>query len=469
MFPPYGLCRCSHRECGWIEFANRVALRNGWYSLSVPGYWLLTWEEVDHYSTWTFSGRPVFHYTACEVSEDMHTCACGKTLRGSSTKCRRCAALQELGLNASASADSIKSAYRLQVKKWHPDLHGKNKVRQSAFEERTKRINIAYKFLTTPSKGGGGTTPPRSPATPEPSRPQSSSTTFKSANRQAARSTKSQQPTDDKQQPLKSITTHRGRKRSSRQATAEYPQRDFNPWKTAFDINLINGTKAAKGLKKWANHEAERRASNIAFAASSCKSLGIEPNLQGYSLPEDAHADVLKSLWGGSVPNVMERTHAAKSDNQLFKRMENIKKAVETFANGIEQRNAKVATQDGGFIVSLKDVRERCIHLSTSIATASALIKREYIQPLRLADCCIELVYELEETRGLSQAECHELIKCALLAHGCTDEDVTPFDVYSVDRGTIRAKKEALVKRVLDSVNIMAQVMQNSKRHNVGS
>jgi hypothetical protein len=120
-----------------------------------------------------------------------------------------------------------------------------------------------------------------------------------------------------------------------------------------------------------------------------------------------------------------------------------------------------LATQEGGFIVSLNDVRERCIHLSTSIATASALVKREYIQPLKLADCCIELVWKLEETHGLSQAECHALIKCALLAHGCTVEDVAPFDDGSVERGTIRAKKEALAKRVLDSVNIMAQVIQN--------
>lgn len=376
----------------------------------------------------------------------MGVCKCGKTVRGSAKQCRRCAALQDLGLNASASAGSFKSAYRLQVKKWHPDLHGKNKAQQSAFEERTKRINIAYKSLTASSKRGDVPPSPREPAT-----------------------TKSPQRTGEKQQPLKSSTTHRGRKRSSRQATAKYPQRGFNPWKTAFDIELINGSKAATGLKKWTSHEAAQRASAIDFAVNSFKSYGIEPKLKGYSLPEDACADVLKSLWSHSVPNVMERTHAVKSDNQLLKRMENIKKSVEKFVIGIEQRKATLSTQDGGFVVSLSDVRERCIQLSNSIATTLALVKREYMQPLKLADCCIGLVWELEETHGLSQAECHELIKCALLAHGCTDEDVAPFGTGSVDRGTIRAKKEALVKKVLDSANVIAQVMQEIKRQNVGS
>jgi hypothetical protein len=220
-------------------------------------------------------------------------------------------------------------------------------------------------------------------------------------------------------------------------------------------------------LKKWISHEAARRASVIAYAVSSCKRLGIEPTLENFAMPEDAHADVLKMLWGGSVPNVTVRTNAAKSDKQLLGWMEAMRKSVETFANGIKKR--RLVTQDGGFIVSLNGVYERCIHLVTSIAEVSTLVMREYVQPFKLADCCIELVWDLEENRGLSQAECHQLIKWALLAHGCTAEDVAPFDEGSVDRGTIRAKKEALAKKLLDGVNIMAQAMQNRKRQNVRS
>jgi hypothetical protein len=80
---------------------------------------------------------------------------------------------------------------------------------------------------------------------------------------------------------------------------------------------------------------------------------------------------------------------------------------------------------------------------------------------LKLADCCTELVWELEENRGLSQAECHALIKCALLSHGCTE--VAPFDAGAVKRTTIRAKKNAFVKGLQDSYDVISQVFQNPK------
>ena len=110
-----------------------------------------------------------------------------------------------------------------------------------------------------------------------------------------------------------------------------------------------------------------------------------------------------------------------------------------------------------------------CIALSNSIAETASSIERKYIYPLDLVDCCIGLVWELEELCGLSQAECHALVKCALLAHGCTEEEVSPFDKGSVDRGTIRAKKVAFAKRILDSVNAIAQVRQGNMRNNARS
>lgn len=363
----------------------------------------------------------------------MGVCRCGRKVGGNGKQCRRCSALQELGLEAGASASAIKSRYRLQVKEWHPDLHGKNKARQLAAEEKTKRINIAYRFLTAPSKRGDVPHHPRSPATTEHSRPHASSAPVKKG-------------------PLKE---------------APYPHRDFREWEAQFMKQPINGSKAGDGLKKWIAHETAQRASDIAFMVNNCRSLGVEPNLKTYPKPEDARADVMRSLWRGSVPNLNERTLVAKSDVQFLEQMEKLKVSLDSLAKRITRRNATLVTQDGVFHLSLEDVLHRCIHLSTAITTVSALVRREYIQPLKLADCCIALVWELEKKHHLSQAECHELIKHALLAHGCTE--TAPFDIGSVDRGTIRARKEALANKVLDSVNVIAQVMQESKRQNVGS
>ena len=67
----------------------------------------------------------------------------------------------------------------------------------------------------------------------------------------------------------------------------------------------------------------------------------------------------------------------------------------------------------------------------------------------------MSLVINMEDTCGLSQKECHALIECALLAHGCTPEEVTDFAEENVERGTIRAKKEAIRKRFLESLQVI--------------
>lgn len=53
-----------------------------------------------------------------------------------------------LGIAKSASADEIKSAYRKQAKKYHPDLHPDDK----AAEEKFKEVNEAYEVLSDPDK-----------------------------------------------------------------------------------------------------------------------------------------------------------------------------------------------------------------------------------------------------------------------------------------------------------------------------
>ncbi len=370
---------------------------------------------------------------------------------GIGKQCRRCAALQELGLTHGANEKSIRSAYIGQVKAWHPDRHMKTKAQQLAADEKTKRINVAYKFLTAPSKKGDAPSSRRSTGTP-------------------ASPSRTTHGTGDSQQPPKgSSATRTKRSRSSRQAVPSYPQRDFIAWKAAFDELPMGRTKAAEGLKKWINSEAAQRASTIAFLINSCKQYGIAPNLNGFARPEDARDDVMKRLWNGSVPNVKERTSAIDSDKRFIKKMDEMRESVVSFTEDIQRRSAQLPTQDGGFYLSLDNVRKSCIHLSALLSTASLLVKREYVQPVRLADCCTELVWHLEAMHGLSQAECHALIKCALLAYGCTKEQVTPFDTRSVKRGTIRAKKEALAKKILEGANVIAQVMQENKRQSVGS
>lgn len=380
----------------------------------------------------------------------MSICKCGRKTVGSGKQCRRCAALNELGLKAGASEASIKSAYRAQIKAWHPDRQGKNAARQLAAEENAKRINAAYKYLTSSSKRRGDFPDKSSAASP-------------------ASPMRDTHGDRNQKKPEASGAARAKVSRRSRQSTPTYPQRDFIAWKAAFEKLPMGRTKAKVGMEKWIRHEAATRNSAIAYQLEFCKKLGVEPNLKGYAKPEDSRADVLNSLWSGSVPNVEERTRAIKSDKQFLESMEQLRNSVDKFASIIQARNAKLRTQDGGFTLTLDPVRESCIQLSTSIATASAFVKREYMQPLKLADCCIGLVWQLEEKHGLAQSESHELIKFALLAHGCTKDQVAPFDDGSVDRGTIRAKKEALVKKTLDSANVIALVMQDIKNQNGGS
>ena len=53
-----------------------------------------------------------------------------------------------LGLEADASADDIKKAYRQMAKKYHPDLHPDD----PGIVEKMNEINEAYDMLTNPSK-----------------------------------------------------------------------------------------------------------------------------------------------------------------------------------------------------------------------------------------------------------------------------------------------------------------------------
>jgi curved DNA-binding protein CbpA len=68
-----------------------------------------------------------------------------------STQCPRCTALRVLDLGSDASEASIRTAYRLLIKVWHPDRFQNDTKLKQAAEEKLKEINTAYEFLLSPA------------------------------------------------------------------------------------------------------------------------------------------------------------------------------------------------------------------------------------------------------------------------------------------------------------------------------
>ncbi len=79
-------------------------------------------------------------------------------------RCPRCAALAVLGLEADATENEIRSAYRTLVKVWHPDRLESDGKLKGAAEQKLKDVNSAFEFLTSTSTERGAWRPPSRPA-----------------------------------------------------------------------------------------------------------------------------------------------------------------------------------------------------------------------------------------------------------------------------------------------------------------
>src|SRR5580698_11215781 len=111
----------------------------------------------------------------------MSPCTCGNEAEESGLRCARCAALQVLELQPTATAIEIKAAYHLLVKVWHPDRFQNDAKLKQAADEKLKAINSAYLVLTSRSTSGPRTrkqknTPPEPPAWRADSQPVSTPT-----------------------------------------------------------------------------------------------------------------------------------------------------------------------------------------------------------------------------------------------------------------------------------------------------
>lgn len=79
----------------------------------------------------------------------MDFCECGRNIDEYSTQCARCAALQTLNLEKGATDKEIKTAYRLLVKVWHPDLFEGDKQGKASAEEKMCKIIAAFRLLSS--------------------------------------------------------------------------------------------------------------------------------------------------------------------------------------------------------------------------------------------------------------------------------------------------------------------------------
>lgn len=247
--------------------------------------------------------------------------------------------------------------------------------------------------------------------------------------------------------------------KKSKRYLVQCERRTYELWEKEFNRLLTRGSNADEAFRRWIKCEDARRKAYIAEIAHELGSRGI--GVSGLKLlpqPENARADLMRRLYRDSVPNVQERTRARVANKKTLADMEKLAKSVDRLIALFEKRGPNIWSQDETFKISLTRVLQSSIRLSSSIRFVIPQIKRSHIYPLDIADCCTLLVMQLEDRNGLTERECHALIRCALVAHGC-DKDVVAelFGEGSVERGTIGAKKTAFRQRLLKSAAILAE------------
>jgi hypothetical protein len=254
-------------------------------------------------------------------------------------------------------------------------------------------------------------------------------------------------------------------KKPSRRAQKAPPHklRTFADWKRAFDGKIGNEAKTA--FDKWIKKEESYRSASMTHAEDVLKSIrGESTNICKLPPPQNARAHVLQRLYRESVPNIKERTDLENKDKRFLKQMEELADSADELVTKLSKRGAtSLKTQDGCFEVPLYPLLLSCQELSDLIRVISQLIERKHVYPIDIADCCMSLVVELENHCGASQRECHDLIRIALLAHGCDQDQVERFfDPANVGRGTIRGKKESLQKKLRESVGMLSKYVGKS-------
>jgi hypothetical protein len=79
----------------------------------------------------------------------MHLCPCGEPTEDADKYCARCAALQTLDLQSSATRQDIEDAYRKLAKLWQPDPFQRDEKLKKAADAKLNAINTAYTALTS--------------------------------------------------------------------------------------------------------------------------------------------------------------------------------------------------------------------------------------------------------------------------------------------------------------------------------
>ncbi len=231
------------------------------------------------------------------------------------------------------------------------------------------------------------------------------------------------------------------------------PPVDFATWRKRFDKSFSTDTPEGRGFNKWKAKIAERFKANLErFAIPKTDSAPVKE----FPSPEEAPKIALRRLYSETMPSMRAYARFRKAEESTLKRMEALAKQAESLAEHLKQRDMRMMTQDGFFLLSLKDVFDSCDRAAKSLRSSLTILRREFLHDAKIHTQCMGLILEMEDWGGLTPRECHALIKLSLLAHGYSNDAVDVFNPEQIHAGTIRKAKDALRKRVLESADFVS-------------